>query len=149
MKHHDGAPNAALTIEQSRKDGLWVSIVIGYQRAVEVERAAFAPGWLLKLPEAYRKGIEEAEAARAKKAAEMAVQAKSGNVQAKSGKKAAETAVDPNVDPKLRGELQIVEGSLLAIGQRLSQRRFVHVRRQPEVMENLELLVASECPDYL
>jgi len=149
VKHHDGAPNAALTIEQSRKDRLWVSIVTGYQRAVEVERAAFAPGWLSKMPEAYLKGLEEADAARAKKAAEMAVPAKSGNVQAKSGKKAAETAVDLNVDPKLRGEFQTIEGSLLAIGQRLSKRRFVHVRRHPEVMENLQLLFASYCPDDL
>jgi hypothetical protein len=36
-----------------------------------------------------------------------------------------------------------MEGSLLAIGQRLSKRRFVHVRRHPEVMENLQLLFAS------
>ncbi|KOO22345.1 hypothetical protein Ctob_000727 [Chrysochromulina tobinii] len=93
------------------------------------------------MPEAYLKGLEEADAARAKKAAEMAVPAKSGNVQAKSGKKAAETAVDLNVDPKLRGEFQTIEGNLLAIGQRLSKRRFVHVRRHPEVLENLEPVV--------
>ena len=83
-----------------------------------MERSAFAPGWYASLPEAHHAGLAQAGAARASKADDLLLL------------KPADAS-----DAALRSELQAIEGKVQAIGQRLSERRFQHVRRQPSLLD--------------